>query len=69
MEFEKADFFNFKDEYTSRITDLPTTYIGFIDKGKTKIVRDYHGAPQLLSDLEAKLEIIANSDEGWEIIE
>jgi Domain of unknown function (DUF6438) len=64
-EFNKAGFFNFQDEYISRITDLPSKYIGFTYKGRSKTIRDYHDAPQILSELEAKLEAIVGNEEGW----
>lgn len=63
-EFEKANFFAFKNEYTSLITDLPTTYIGFSNGDSTKIIRDYHDSPQELKRLELLLEDIVNRD-GW----
>jgi len=62
--FEEANFFDFQDEYTAKITDLPTTYITFSSKGKTKKIRDYYGAPEELKKLEKLVEDIANS-EGW----
>ncbi|MCH8331339.1 MAG: hypothetical protein IH946_08145 [Bacteroidetes bacterium] len=66
--FKAAKFWDFKDEYTSRITDLPTTFISFSNKGKTKKIRDYHGAPEELKALEKMIEDIANA-EGWSNIE
>lgn len=50
--FVDANFFNFKDEYTDNITDLPTRYISFTHKGKTKKIKDYYGAPEQLQELE-----------------
>jgi len=63
-EFEKANFFSFENEYTSLITDLPTTYLSFTNNGKTKQIRDYHGSPKELKDLEDKIETFANGD-NW----
>ncbi len=68
LEFEKANFFDFEDEYTASITDLPTTYISFSTGDKTKNIRDYHGSPSELKELEKKLETIAESD-NWTKIE
>ena len=62
--FNDANFFEFKDEYTSKITDLPTTYTTFTTNDKTKQIRDYYGAPEELKKLEKMVEDIANS-EGW----
>ena len=67
-DFEKAKFFDFEDEYTASITDLPTTYISFSNGESIKKVRDYHGSPRELKELENKLENIANSD-NWTKIE
>lgn len=63
--FNAANFFEFEDEYTSDITDFPTTYIEFTQDGKSKKIKDYYGAPESLKALEKKLDAIANS-EGWE---
>lgn len=62
--FEKAKFNAFKNEYTSLITDLPTTYIGYTNNDTTKTICDYYGAPKELKDLELLLENIVNSD-NW----
>lgn len=50
--FVDADFFDFKDEYTDNITDLPTRYISFTHNGKSKKIKDYYGAPEKLGELE-----------------
>lgn len=50
--FVDASFFDFEDEYTSTITDLPTQYISFFYEGKSKVIKDYHGAPNSLGELE-----------------
>lgn len=67
--FVNSDFFSFDNEYTSKITDLPTTYISFTDKGQTKRIRDYSGAPQKIKDLEKVIEKIIESTVGWEKVE
>ena len=66
--FISADFFSFKDEYTSKKTDLPTTYISFENEGKYKKVKDYSDAPEPLKNLERMIEKIVASD-GWEKIQ
>ncbi len=63
--FDKSNFFSFKDEYTSMVTDLQTTYIMYATKGKSKRIRDYHGAPEELKKLERILESVA-SGKDWE---
>jgi hypothetical protein len=42
------------DEYSEKITDLPTTYIQI----KEKKIKDYFGAPKKLKDLETLIEEI-----------
>jgi hypothetical protein len=63
--FADADFWKFKDEYVSKITDLPTTFLTFSHGGKIKAIKDYHGAPVELKSLEKKLEDIVSSNDGW----
>lgn len=50
--FVESDFFDYQEEYTSNITDLPTTNVTFKYKEKKKTVSDYHGAPESLKKLE-----------------
>jgi hypothetical protein len=59
--FEASRFFEFKDQYTSKITDLPTTYITFNFKNHSKTITDYYGAPQSLKKLENLVERVANA--------
>jgi Domain of unknown function (DUF6438) len=66
--FLEADFFDFEDEYTSKITDLPTTYLTFVHDNKTKQIRDYHGAPEKLKKLEKRIENLVAS-ENWQKVE
>ena len=51
---KKIGFNNLKNEYTERITDLPTTYIMI----NNKKIKDYYGAPSKLKDLEKMIEKI-----------
>lgn len=62
--FEESHFFDFKDKYTADMTDLPSTYLTFNNKGKSKKIIDYYDAPDKLKELEAMVENIANKD-GW----
>jgi Domain of unknown function (DUF6438) len=50
--FRGANFFKFQNQYTSNMTDFPTTYISFTDKGVTKKIMDYYKAPESLRQLE-----------------
>ncbi len=63
--FEKAKFWDFEDEYTAKVTDLPTTYISFTKGSQSKKIKDYYGAPATLKALEKAVEELANSA-GWE---
>lgn len=66
--FDNANFFDFEDEYTAMITDLPTTYISYTSKEASKRIRDYYGAPKELKALEKMIEEIV--DEGdWQKME
>lgn len=51
---KKIGFNNLKNEYSERITDLPTTYIMI----NNKKIKDYYGAPSKLKDLEKMIEKI-----------
>jgi hypothetical protein len=50
--FRSANFFKFQNQYTSNMSDFPTTYISFTDKGITKKIMDYYKAPESLRQLE-----------------
>jgi hypothetical protein len=54
--FRSADFFSFKNEYTGKMSDLPTTYLYFKDGPNEKIIQDYYGAPTKLKELEKIIE-------------
>lgn len=61
---EDCNFFSLENEYTAQITDLPTTFISAKLYDNTKTIRDYHGAPEKLRRMEAKLDSIRRLD-GW----
>lgn len=50
----KIGFNNMNDEYTERISDLPTTFV----KIKKKKIRDYVGGPKELKELESLIDTI-----------
>ena len=62
--FEKSNFWDYEDEYTEKVTDVPTTYISYTRGTKTKKIKDYFGAPDSLKKLENAVEALANA-EGW----
>jgi uncharacterized protein DUF6438 len=64
--FENANFWDFEEEYTDSVTDLPTTWITFSHLGQTKTIKDYYGAPEALKTLEKLVEDIAETSDGWE---
>ncbi|HFA49093.1 MAG TPA: hypothetical protein ENJ95_08755 [Bacteroidetes bacterium] len=63
--FEKAGFWDFEDEYTAQVTDLPTTWVSLRLAGKSKTIKDYYGAPEGLKKLEKLVEGYAETDTGW----
>ena len=66
--FIESHFFDFQDEYTAEITDLPSVYLTFNYLGKTKKVRDYYGAPESLKELELMVQSFLDRV-GWEKVE
>lgn len=64
--FEKSGFWNFEEEYTAQVSDLPTVWLTFNHQGLTKTVKDYYGAPAELKALEALIEELAETRQGWE---
>lgn len=54
--FTNANFFSLNDEYTARVSDLPTTLLKYTSNDNTKTIRDYYGAPEKLKNLEGSLE-------------
>lgn len=51
-----GQFFSFRDQYTSRLKDLPSTFVTFRWEGKSKTIEDYDGAPEELKKLEEMVE-------------
>ncbi len=67
--FEKADFYNFKNEYESNVPDAPAVKISY--KSKNKELKEVSGKlerPQTLRDLQVMLEDIASSKD-WRLLE
>src|SRR5262245_15454419 len=57
--FQRAGFWELKDEYTANVFDLPTTILTLTLDGRTKRVTDYYDPPVALKDLEARVDEIA----------
>jgi hypothetical protein len=60
--FRGANFFKFQNQYTSNMTDFPTTYISFTDKGVTKKIMDYYKAPESLRQLESLISDLVKEE-------
>ena len=63
--FNGSDFFDFEDEYTSNMSDLPTTFIYYSDLRRSKKIRDYYGSPEELRQLEDRVETLI-TDLDWQ---
>lgn len=66
--FEKADFWSFENEYSSNVTDLPTTFLIFKHEGQQKKIKMYYGYPDELKELADYVKTAAESS-GWEKVE
>lgn len=60
--FREANFFKFENQYTSNVSDFPTTYISFTDSGITKKIKDYYKAPESLKQLEKLLSDLVTDE-------
>jgi hypothetical protein len=49
----EADLYQYENEYSDDVTDLPTTYLTFSHEGKKKKIKMYYGVPK---DLKAATE-------------
>ncbi len=64
--FANSNFNAFDDQYVNpQLLDLPTTWVTFVHENINKTIEDNIGAPQALKDLEALVEAIAETEEGW----
>lgn len=60
-DMETAGFFDWKDEYTAPVMDLPTTYVTLIAGGRTKKIKDHLGAPPALKEIEARIDNVSGA--------
>lgn len=67
--FDEADFFGLQDMYESRIADLPSVKMSYMKDDSIKYVTGKRERPERVHKLQYKLEQIAESDEGWTLIE
>lgn len=66
--FERAHFFDLKDQYSAMITDNPTYSVTYERNGRSKTVEDYvgqeAGMPQAVTDIEQEIDRVAHT-EKW----
>jgi hypothetical protein len=67
--FKKADLFKYEDFYESNIPDLPQITISYTEKNKTKTIVGKRESPEAIHKLQVILEQIAESKDGWTIID
>jgi len=67
--FEEYKFMQLKDLYESSVADLPSATISYTKDGVTKTVVGKMERPERVLNLQKKLELIANSNQGWTLIE
>lgn len=68
-QFKEAEFENFEEMYQSDIPDLPLITIGFKTGKELKVVKGKRERPEVLHKLQFKLEKIAESNDGWTMID
>lgn len=68
-DFAESDFFSMQDEYESMIPDLPLATISFHNGNQEKTIKGKMERPDILKKLQADLESLAETDEGWTLIE
>jgi hypothetical protein len=65
--FEEKKFFGFKDQYTSTLTDLPTTYLYFSNQAQDKTIKLYGNIPPELKSLATELEKLLDTQQWTKI--
>ena len=63
--FVEANLWQYENEYTEQVADLPTTYLSFEHEGKAKRIKMHYGYPEGLEMLADKLQELAFS-KGWQ---
>lgn len=67
--FEEYKFMDLKDLYKSDVADLPSASISYTKDGITKTVVGKLERPDRVHKLQKRLEIIAESNQGWTLTE
>ena len=62
--FRQIGFFKLDEIYSSNVSDLPTTYFFFKDKGEAKTIEVYGDWPDALTKLDQKLSTLID-DLKW----
>jgi ankyrin repeat protein len=60
-EMEAAGYFDLQDEYTSRMTDHPTTRTSLTIGTRSKKISDYISGPQTLKDIEQRIDDVSGA--------
>ena len=60
-EMAAAGYFELQDEYTSRITDNPTTRTSLTIGSRSKRISDYISGPQTLKDIEKRIDEVSGA--------
>lgn len=68
-EFERANVWQFRDTYRGRIPDMQSVSITYIEGNRKKTIMGKEIRPNAVKWLEAQLDQIANSEDGWKLIE
>lgn len=66
--FQTTNLWQFKDVYRGQYPDAPTVSITYYEEGDVKTIIGKDGRPTKVLELEAMLDDIANSDQGWELL-
>ncbi len=66
-QFRAVRFFTFKNSYTEKVTDLPSTYLTFCDEGHCKTILDYAGTPPEVRQLEQSVLVLLKK-RGWKFV-
>lgn len=67
--FKEADVFQYEDYYESNIPDLPTVVLSYHEGDRSKTITGKRERPDAVHKLQFRLEQIAESRTGWEIID
>lgn len=59
-EFNRIHYFSLMDRYDATVTDQPTVITSITIDGKTKRIENYYAAPEVLKQLEKKIDEAAN---------